>query len=887
MAAGAAQVAEGPAERKEAGEADPSATTEPPAGAEPLVEPAAQEQRAQPEPAPPAQPDPTPDPQPDTEVQPRSEPGPAPEQPAPGTEGGPATEEEPASECEPAAAAVSPARSAVSPPLHVILPRSLGPTFDRQFLLDLPGRGLWSLFETVESTAILDRMGGGGLYVGEAGLLGTRGSSWTRASWTMGDLDITDPDQTGTPLFFASPDEIEVVEVAAGLSPADRRGIGPDIHLVLRRPGSAWRRSVELIQAPSGLQQTRDTSIARLDSFASGRFHVEGPLIEDRLGLFVSASMARGARYDRVDPRTLRGKEDGLLAHLVHTPSPRDEFRFVTGLQGVSHPYAGRARYGGGDVRQSDRFFQLQSTWQRRSARPWTVSAGYVRGAFQPHLPGGTAGVIERTEDGPVRLQFPGASTRSRLALSGFWDPLASSHHALRVGGSLASIRSTTRPAGAPGFLTAETVAGLPARVWDYGWAGPVSRWKGLELSAYATDQVRYGRLSLDVGLRYDHSRGSAGGSTGEIGWSGLSSRQVARLRPFGGPGLTLLTGYGRYQGRLPLSLLAYGDPAAPQGSVYRWRDHNGDGLFQREEQGELVSWVGPGGLRAEIDPRLGAPRSREVFVGFESHTGGWQIRFLAYHRRDIDLVTSSNVGAPASAYDVYYVHDPANDIVGSADDQMLPVYNRRPETFGQDRYLLTNDPEKAHGKGLELLFERRIGDRFRLIVGGTASKAIGPAAYRGFDATQNDLGMVGERLELPNAATLSKGRLFFERGYNLKIAATYNGPRDLRAGVVARYQDGQHFARLVVPTDLNQGPEPIRGITNGESRFTFVLTVDARVEKTFSIGPRRLSATLDVFNIGGSSIEVEQYVIWDPFYRATSAVQPPRVVRLGLRLDF
>ena len=813
--------------------------------------------------------------------EPPAQPEAAPEQPAPGTEGGPATEADP----DPSAASPAPAAST---PLHVILPRSLGPTFGRQFLLDVPGRGLWHLFETVESTAILDRMDNGGLYVGEAGLLGTRGSSWTRASWTMGDLDITDPDQAGTPLFFASPDEIEAVEVAAGLSPADCRGIGPDIHLVLRRPGSAWwRRSVELIQAPSAMQQTRSASIARLDSFASGRFQVEGPLIEDRLALFVSASTVRGSRHDRADPRTLRGTENGLLAHLVHTPSPRDELRFVTGLQGVSHPYKGRARYGGGDIRQSDRFFQLQSTWQRRSPRPWTLSAGYVRGAFQPQLPGRTAGVIERTEDGPVQLQFPGASTRSRFALSGFWDPHASSHDALRVGGSLASIRSTTRPAGVPGFLTAETVAGLPARVWDYGWAGPVSRWKGLEFSAYATDQVSYGRLSLDLGLRYDLSRGSAGGSAGEIGWSGFSSRQVARLRPLGGPGLTLLAGYGWYRGRLPLSLLAYGDPAAPQGSVYRWRDDNGHGMFQREEQGELVSWVGPGGPRAGIDAGLGAPQSREVFVGFESFAGGWQIRFLAYHRRDIDLVTSSNVGAPAFAYDVYYVHDPSNDIAGSADDQMLPVYNRRPETFGQDRYLLTNDPEKAHGKGLELLFERRIGNRVRLIVGGTASKSIGPAAYRGFQATENDLGMVGERLELPNAATLSKGRLFFERGYNLKIAATYDGPHDLRAGVVARYQDGQHFARFVVPTDLNQGPEPIRGITNGESRFTFVLTVDARVEKSFWMGPRRLAATLDVFNIGGGSIEVEQYVIWDPFYRASSAVQPPRVVRLGLRLDF
>jgi len=64
-------------------------------------------------------------------------------------------------------------------------------------------------------------------------------------------------------------------------------------------------------------------------------------------------------------------------------------------------------------------------------------------------------------------------------------------------------------------------------------------------------------------------------------------------------------------------------------------------------------------------------------------------------------------------------------------------------------------------------------------------------------------------------------------------------------------------------------------------------LTFDARVEKGFTLGRGRLAAVLEAFNVPGSSIEVEQYVIWGPSYRASSAVQPPRVVRLGLRLDF
>jgi hypothetical protein len=348
-----------------------------------------------------------------------------------------------------------------------------------------------------------------------------------------------------------------------------------------------------------------------------------------------------------------------------------------------------------------------------------------------------------------------------------------------------------------------------------------------------------------------------------------------------------LLAGHALYQARLPLNLLAYGDPAAPQGEVYRWRDDDADGVFDPAERGELIARVGPGGPFSAIDWNLRPPRARDVFVGLESQAGAWQVRFLAYHRRERDLVASFNVGAPASAYDVYYVPDPGNDIDGTTRLQMLPIYNRRVDTFGQDRYLLANDAEKGHGKGLELLIERNVGRRFRLLVGGTASKSIAPAAWRGFEARENDLGLVGENREQPNAATLSKGRLFFERGYNLKIAATYAFPGEVRAGAVARYQDGQHFARLVIPEDLNQGPDPVRGITNGESRFTFVLTFDARVEKAFTLAGRRLIAALEAFNITDSSIEVEQDVIWRPGYRATSAVQPPRTFRLSLDMDF
>ncbi|HEV7499472.1 MAG TPA: hypothetical protein VGQ33_05680, partial [Vicinamibacteria bacterium] len=250
--------------------------------------------------------------------------------------------------------------------------------------------GVWSIFETIESTAILDRIESSGLYVGEAGLMGVRGSSWTQADWQLGEFDITDPDRIGTPLFFADPEALAGVEISAGLAPADVRGAGPAVFLVPRRPDSVWRKTIAISDAPTSLQQasrrTGAPAIAHLDSFSSARFRVNGPLVSDRLRAVITGNLTRGSRRERSDPRSLDGREMGLLTHFVYTPSSRDEVRLLGGVQRLSHPYVGRARFGGGNVQQIDQFLQAQTTWQRQGTRPWSLTAGLVRGTFDPHL---------------------------------------------------------------------------------------------------------------------------------------------------------------------------------------------------------------------------------------------------------------------------------------------------------------------------------------------------------------------------------------------------------------------------------------------------------------------------------------------------------------------
>ena len=771
----------------------------------------------------------------------------------------------------------------------------LGYAFDLDDWLDMPlGHGLWSPLETVDATAIVDRVGNGGLYTGEPARLGVHGGSWTQVSYRLDDLDVTDPDRTGTPMLLPDLWALRTVGLASGLVPAEERGPGAVVRLVPRRPGGAWHGALGGDFAPAGWQSTvraGPPAVARYASFSSARFRLDGPLLGDRLGLSLSGALTRASRFERSDPTRLEGREASLLAHVVWKASPRDEGRLVGALQGLEHPYDGRALFRPAAVRQTDRLLALQSTWERKGSVPWVLSAGFARGAFDPELAErAPQGPIERLRDGSLPLLFSGAATRETTLLKAGVQPVANDfvkgRHALRLGVEATWTRAATTPAGERG-LVPETVNGLAARVWDYGWAGPESRWHAFDFAAYATDALTYGRAAFDLGLRYESTSGSAEAGSGSIDWRGLSPRLSTRIRLTPGGAVTFFGGYARYRHRLPLSLLAYGDPTAAHGAVYRWADTNGDGALEPGERGPLVALVGPGGSTSAIDPNLKAPHTDEVVTGLEFRFGSWRAHFLGIHRREQDLVASVNVGAPLDAYTVSYVPDPGGDILGPADDQLLPIYDRRPETFGRDRYLLTNTAENALHEGAEIALERLLGARLRLWLGATAYRSDGPGANRGFTEGENDQGLVGERLEDPNATTFARGRLFFDRAFTIKLAGRYRAPGDVHLGLIARYQDGQPFSRLVIAPDLAQGPQAIQAIPNGRSRFTYTLTVDARAEKRFTMKRTSVAFVVESFNLLNAAHEVEEVVVSGPAFRTIATVQPPRIFRLGMQLAF
>ena len=64
-------------------------------------------------------------------------------------------------------------------------------------------------------------------------------------------------------------------------------------------------------------------------------------------------------------------------------------------------------------------------------------------------------------------------------------------------------------------------------------------------------------------------------------------------------------------------------------------------------------------------------------------------------------------------------------------------------------------------------------------------------------------------------------------------------------------------------------------------------MTVDARLQKGFTIAGRRVDAIVDAYNLFNEYLEVEEIAVSGATSRVKSASQPPRAIHFGVRIPF
>lgn len=770
--------------------------------------------------------------------------------------------------------------------------------YDASFLAELPNSdNLFNVVDALQPTIISDRIAAGGLAIGQATRLGGFLTSTTQTTYRVDGVPFTDPSGNGAPLFTPTLLPWSSMRVTHGLPALDGGRSNLNIELTATQPTTVWSGVFEGALTGGALTASGRGAmappIAGVDRAGRGGAVIGGPLVPGRVNATFAFSAANGREFERDDAVPRRAFTQSALTRFDFTPNARDNVRLLGWLQRSSAPLEQRLILSRPLSTLDSRGGFGLLAWDRRSGggSTWHMRLAYGERVDTPKTSAATSGVIERLLDGPVATMasLSDRSIRTWSAAAQV-DPIVRGQHRIAAGFDIdgARLRSTNFFSGTVG----ELVNGSPARVWSFSAPGSPSSRRSLTAGGFVNDTIAINRkLTLDAGVRFETLTGSAAGAANGVTWHNLLPRVNATLRPHEGGSLALFAGIARTGTRLALDSLAIGDPAAPRADIYRWTTLAGYPL-SLADRGARVAVGGPGTggdvTFTGIDPELKRPVTDELMLGIEGRPfAGFLLRVTGVHRRERNLWAVVNTGVDASGYTSFTVPDPGGNVLDPEDDRVLTVFNRLPSSFARDRFLWTTPGHSGstfNGIEITLQYHR---ERFSMSGGGTAGLAETYAANTGYGPLENEQTVLGELFTSPNATNYAFGRPFTDRAFTGKIAWVYRFPRELTAGFVTRYQDGQSFSRVIVPAGLNQGAEPIRAFAAGDSRFFFVAMLDARIKKRVVINGRALELFADGYNVLNMLNSYEEDAAQRPDVRTAIAVQPPRSLHVGLRFTF
>lgn len=531
-------------------------------------------------------------------------------------------------------------------------------------------------------------------------------------------------------------------------------------------------------------------------------------------------------------------------------------------------------------------------------------------GSRRPERPYGTAPRVEdvatlQVSGGNRDWQHDFRRSQALGSISYFRRGRFGVHH-LKAGGEIFETVETEQwKHGYPGDVLHVQRNGDPIEV--YLFETPSSSTSGLwTYSVYAGDSWTVSsRLTLNLGLRFDRYRiflprqeHPAGrfnptpqtfpARDGVIAWSVVVPR-IGAIYQLTADGRTVAkVGYGRYR-LAPGTVL--GSNANPNASQwwrrYEWRDANGSGIWEPGEEGREVERRG-GAAVESLDPNLKLPVLDEVTGWLERELPGTvAFRVGVVWRSTRQPWLRQNASQPFDAFSVpVLIPDPGPDMVAGTPDDGAPLrgYNLRDEFLKLPQASVVKNVPGADSWywTWDVAATRRFAGRWSLTAGLAHTwNRDQAAAYAGqavrnnaYPATSNDLINAG-----------SKGQHEFTT-WTARAHGTYHAPKGFHITPVVRHQSGQPFGRTLL-TPLNYGSVRVLAEPVGTRRTDHVTIVDLRVEKDFRAAGPRISAFVDLFNLFNTNAELNVNWSSGPSFLRPLAIVPPRIARLGARVEW
>jgi hypothetical protein len=499
-------------------------------------------------------------------------------------------------------------------------------------------------------------------------------------------------------------------------------------------------------------------------------------------------------------------------------------------------------------------------------------------------------------------------------ALSYFKDNFAGGSHNFKFGGEyLDESGNTLWPLGyadsviqfVNGDLTGPLSATTPAGVRLYV-SGTSSQNALATTSFFGTDTWTVNRLTLNVGLRYDHYRV----------WLPAQEIPVARFNPtaiplaevssvvtfnhlvprlgasydLSGKGTTVVkANWGRFYFNPGVNLADAINPnTSNQYSDYGWNDLNNDRVFQPGEEGVLLTKFG-GVANASNDPNLKNSYTDETSVFVErSIMADFGVRAGFVYKKDNQGWQQVNVLRPFSAFNVpTTVRDPGPDgVLGNGDDgPNVAAFNLDDTTRGSNQVTQNIDGYEGTYKTLEFSANKRYTKRYSLgaSYSYTWTREFGNNYFNNrFGTAVSNFAFFGSYPGNPNEHTENDFT-----NWNVKLNATVDAGWGVRVTPVLKMQSGAPYGRFISGT-LNYGAQLILVEPIGTNRQDTVNVLDFRVEKQIRFAQKaKVGLFFDMFNALNSNTAININWRSGAAYNVATTVLPPRIAKFGVKFDW
>ena len=831
-------------------------------------------------------------------------------------------------------------------------------------------RDPWVVLQTVPGI-VVDRVNVGGAESGQQSAYQAKGANGDDNTWNMDGIAITDMSAVGsTPTYYDFDMFQEMQVTTGGADPSSATG-GVQLNFVLRSGTNRWRGSTRYyfenrdLQSDNLPEDAIDTGLLSFNRFNRYRdYGVEGggPAVKDKLFVW-------GA-YGKTNPqmdiftfnpavRSVGVQGPDNCSGFAFYDAPAGEYVLTARDCTTLENYSAKASYNfNTNLRGSFTYFRgdkiklgrnaannrpAPTTWNQKgptdlfkgeinytlnNATFITGRYAYTGGGFSFTPVGGfntqryidDAGINQNTysfynTDRPQNnVQFEGNHFRGS--------------HELKFGFGYRK-SSVSSQSGFPGGIYT-THTGYPDMtatiVRDWAFAGSGEYWSG-----FVGDQISLGRLTVNLGLRWDRQIANideasvpenplssllpaltATAQTGVVTYNTITprlgvtyalneSRRTIVRASYGMFASQLASGRGFTVSQIPYYSYVY----------YEARDLNGNNIT---DPNEFLAFAGTGGfdptdpLNANPD-RIGnykTPKTHEVLLGLEHELmPNFGVSGNFTWRKYVDFNWLQYEGLTAADYTLAGTFEGTDPVVGSFS---VPYYTFPDSELPSNRRRL-DEVRRGYSQrflGFELAATKRMSDNWMMRLGFSTSDHReyfdGPDSQgdptpqivittSDVPGPQKDGGLV-----MVTSGGSGKSAIYMVLPkYQLVATGAYQAKWDINLGVnyIMRqgYASPYYQTRAAGTADaLNPNGKSLLLVDDvGANRLPTVHSIDFRINKAFRFKSRyAINFDVDIFNVGNTAPELGR--VYDrrlTTFNQVREIMNPRIVRLGVRLGF